>query len=315
MGHPRIPTPELMDLIRRHGVRETSRITGMHERKIYERRATHEKQTGVQVVAGGSLPANRTRKGEAPPGRVEIEVPDGVVLAGSDAHYWPGQPSTAHRAFLHFIEKLKPKAIVLNGDMVDGASISRHPPLGWEKRPSVVEELEICKVRLGEIADASDARLIWTLGNHDARFETRLATQAPEYANVNGFRLKDHFPKWEPCLSVWINDDLVIKHRFKGGLHSTFNGTLWAGKSIANGHLHSSRVTPFTDYNGDRYGIDLGCMAETYGPQFAYAEDNPRNWRSGFGVFTFRNGELLWPELVHVRGPGEVEFRGEVIEV
>ena len=44
-------------------------------------------------------------------------------------------------------------------------------------------------------------------------------------------------------------------------------------------------------------------------------ENDPRNWRSGFAVFTFRGGELMPPELVTVLGPREVWFRGEVLTV
>lgn len=200
--------------------------------------------------------------------------------------------------------------------MIDGASISRHAPLGWEGGPSLIEEIEVAKCRLSEIEEVSrGARLIWPLGNHDSRYEVRLATVAPEYAKIHGFHLKDHFPKWEPCYSAWINEDVVVKHRFKSGIHAPHNNTIWAGRTIITGHLHSLKVMPITDYNGTRYGVDCGTMAEPFGPQFEYLEDNPVNWRSGFIVLTFRKGVLLWPEVVSVFGKDEVEFRGEVIKV
>jgi hypothetical protein len=56
-------------------------------------------------------------------------------------------------------------------------------------------------------------------------------------------------------------------------------------------------------------------MADAYGPQFAYSELNPVDWRSGFAVLTFHKGRLLWPELVHVIEEGVIEFRGKVTEV
>jgi len=134
------------------------------------------------------------------PSRIQITVPNGTVLIGSDGHYWPGPASTAHRAFVAFIKELKPKAVIYNGDSFDGARISRHPPIGWESRPTVIDEIEACRERLGEIeASAGRARKIHTLGNHDGRFETRLAQVAPEFARIKGFHLKDHFPRWEPC--------------------------------------------------------------------------------------------------------------------
>ena len=251
------------------------------------------------------------------PGRLILEVDNGIVLIGSDSHYWPGVVSTAHRAFVHFCRALNPKAIIKNGDELDGASISRFPPIGWEKRPTLADEIQAVKERLDEITVAAPKALrYWPLGNHDARFETRLATVAPEFAKIHGIHLKDHFVDWEPCWSVWINDEVVVKHRYKGGIWATRNNTLLAGKTILTGHLHSLKVTPHSDYNGTRYGVDCGSLAEPFGPQFAgYMEDNPRDWRSGFVVLTFRDGRLLPPEIVHVWEEGKVTFRGEIINV
>src|SRR6185437_12296595 len=112
-----------------------------------------------------------------------------------------------------------------------------------------------------------------------------------------GVHLRDHFPDWEACYSLFINNDVVVKHRLKGGIHATHNNTMWAGKTIVTGHLHSLKATPLTDYNGTRFGVDTGCLADVFGPQFEYQEDAPRNHRSGFAVLTFHRVELLWPEL------------------
>lgn len=258
------------------------------------------------------------------PHRIEMEIENGVALVGSDAHYWPGIISTAHRAFVKACSDIpNVKLVDLNGDVFDGASVSRHPPIGWESNPSVIDEIEACKDRLGEIEAATlkqpgKVRKAWKLGNHDARYETRLATVAPEYARIHGVHLKDHFPNWETAWALWINDDVVIKHRYKGGIHATHNNTVNSGKTIVTGHLHSLKVTPFTDYNGDRWGVDTGTLAQVGGPQFRdYMEDGPANWRSGFAVLTFHEGRLLWPELVHVidEEAGLVSFRGRVWHV
>lgn len=250
------------------------------------------------------------------PGRKEVELRDGVILIGSDAHYHPGPPSTAHRAFVLFCKKLKPSIVIMNGDVLDAASISRHPPIGWNHLPTVKEELEVCQERLGEIAKATrHAQKFWPLGNHDARFETRLATVAPEFKDVHGISLQDHFPDWTPCYSLHINGCLVVKHRLRGGQHAPSNNALWSGRSIVTGHLHSASVREITDYNGTRWGVDTGCLADIYGPQFEYMEDNPRNWRSGFCVITFRDGRLMAPELVRVVSENLVDFRGELWEV
>jgi len=246
--------------------------------------------------------------------RLAVRVDDGCVLIGSDAHYIPGVRTTAQRYFERLCSELKPKVVIMNGDLFDGAAVSRWPRIGWEQRPTVKQELAAVDENLTAIEKAvPSAAKIWCLGNHDARYELRLAQAAPEYEGVAGFTLKEHFPLWRPCWSIWINDSTVIKHRFKSGVHAAYNGTVHAGKTLIHGHLHSLKVYPFTDYNGTRYGVDAGTLAEPYGGAFeGYMEDNPRSWRSGFIVLTFHKGRLLIPEMAAVFGENEVEFRGKV---
>jgi hypothetical protein len=313
-GRPQMPTAEFIALFEKKGAAAVAKASGIGLRSVFARRQEIELREGITI----SSPDVRSRRIKVEhAGRHDLSIKDGVVLVGSDSHYWPGIVSTAHRAFVKFCKEMAPVAVIKNGDVLDGATISRHPPIGWESRPSLIQEIEACKERLGEIElAAGKAEKVWPLGNHDARFETRLATVAPEYAKIHGVHLRDHFPLWEPCWSCWINDDVVVKHRFRGGIHAPHNNTLWAGKTILTGHLHSQRVTPLTDYNGHRWGVDCGTLADPNGPQFVdYTEANPKNWRSGFVVLTFENYELRQPELVLVLDNERVDFRGKATVV
>ncbi len=294
---------------------------GIAVRNVFARRSKVEGRLGVSLEAPSNAPSIDLSKPSKDAPRVNVDISDGIVLVASDGHYWPGQDrSTAHRALAKLTKQLKPEVVIFNGDALDAPSISRHPPIGWENHPTVQEELEIVQERLGEIATAAGgARLIWPLGNHDARFNTRLAAVAPEFRGVEGTRLLHHFPDWEPCWAVFLGgpNGAVVKHRFKGGMHAAHNNALWAGRSMVTGHLHSLKVSPITDYNGTRYGVDCGCIAAVGGEQFNYTEDNPSNWRSGFSVLTWKSGKLLPPELVEVRDEEErlVWFRGKAIKV
>jgi hypothetical protein len=282
-------------------VKKLARELGLEIRKADTARRTSE-----EIAADKALSEYFRSQG-----RKHLCVYSGIILIASDAHYWPGLVSPAHLAFLQFCRNLKPTAVVLNGDGFDGASISRYPRIGWDKKPTVKQELDTCKERMTEIEDACGTReLYWPLGNHDSRFETFLAQNAPQYEQVGGFRLKDHFPLWRPCWALWINDDTVIKHRWKGGAHAARNNTLFAGKTMVTGHLHSLKVTPHTDYTGTRWGVDTGTLAAPYGPQFEdYTEDSPVDWRSGFAVLTFHKGRLAWPETVWIDGD-TIDWRG-----
>ena len=309
-------TPEVfLDEFTKLGAAKMARKYDSDTRGIYARRRRIEAAMGLVVkppTRGGHY-----QQLDKHPASVAVSIMDGHILVGSDSHYLPGIVTAAHRAFVEFAKEFKPKVIIKNGDEMDFPGISRHGMIGWEKRPTVIDEIENGKAMLSEIENVSPkSRRIWSLGNHDARFETRLASVAPEYAEVHGVHLKDHFPKWEGCWAAFVNNDTVVKHRFKSGMHAPHNNTMWAGRSIVTGHLHSLKVMPISDYNGTRYGVDCGTMMDPYGQQaYNYTELNPVNWRSGFVLLTFVKGKLLWPEVIFVRGPDEVEFRGKVIRV
>lgn len=316
-----IADEEFATLFRRCGAQGTAAQLGISARAVLARRRNVEARLGIVLESptgpGGTI---RTHLREQP-GRHHLTIDNGVVLVFGDAHYWPGVVTTAHRALVKACKQFgrQLKAVICNGDAFDGASISRFPASGWldlEKEPSVQQEIEACQDRLGEIEMASGkAERVWCLGNHDSRFEMRLVSQAPQMAGVFGTRLKDHFPLWAPAWECHINDDVVVKHRWKGGIHAGFNNTKESGRTMVTHHLHRGVVTPFTDFDGTRYGVDSPCLADPWDIQFSYQENNPRNQRSGFVVLTFRDGELMQPEMVFVRSPGVVEFRAEKYEV
>lgn len=288
----------------------------MHiKRTIVDRRGTDwtmPDMSGFDKAHEGFLVPPKVR-----PGRIQVTLEDAIVLVGSDGHWWPEQAPPASRAFVAFAKMLQPDLIILNGDAFDGAGISRFSEMAWSSKarlPTVAEQLDGTRDELRELElAAKDARKIWTLGNHDARFETYLIARAPEFAGVTGVSLKDHFAGWEPAWSVEINEDVMIKHRFRGGIHAVYNNVLKSGRTIITGHLHSLQVRPITDYNGTRWGVDCGFLSDHTLPQFEYLEDNPVDWRSGFCVLTFRGGRLLWPETVWVRRDGVIEWRGELL--
>ena len=295
---------------------------GINTRAVHLRRRWIEKTYKMTLNSKdhrGDLYNKSRPKSFSPLKQIELGILDGNILVFSDAHFIPGQRTTAFKGLLWAIQELKPKAVICNGDAFDGASISRHDVTD-QPQTSVIQELKACQGALGEIEEAAKAvrhnvKLLFTWGNHDIRFGNRLAQHAPQFKDVQGFKLTDHIPNWDFCWAVWPTEDVIIKHRYKGGIHATHNNTVQSGKSIITGHLHSLKVTPFSDFNGVRYGVDTGTLAETDGPQFTYAELNPSNHRSGFAVLNFHNGKMLWPQLASKFDEGLIDFRGQVIDV
>lgn len=246
------------------------------------------------------------------PWRIEMHIENGVVIPFSDAHYWPGEASTAHRALLECIKEFTPRAVIANGDIFDGASISRHPRIGWESRPTIKQEIEIVTERLGEISGAARAaNLVYHPGNHCLRVDSCLSANVPQFEGVRGMSLREMFPEWNFAMRTDISRNLVVKHRWRGGIGAARNNALHMGVSICTGHLHAQASAPITNFHGTHWGIDCGMIADKNGPQFVYTEDNETGWREGFPVLTFRHGKLMPPDFVHVTGPDEVWFRGK----
>lgn len=246
--------------------------------------------------------------------RMKMDLADGVICIASDCHYLPGEVTIAHRAFVEAVKHLKPSLVILNGDVADFAQISRHDPMGWQKRYPVKEELQAIQDRLDDLVLAHPgAKRILTRGNHDDRFNKRLAMVAPEFRGLPGMTLEDHLPDWKHTTSVMINGSIMIKHSWHSGMHGAWNNVIKSGVTMVTGHTHRLTVREFTDYRGTRYGIETGMLADPDEEQFEYALDGPKNWQPGFVVLTIRSGVLLSPEKCEVVPGLGACFRGQVI--
>ena len=325
MSHPLCSDAEFIELFQRLGSpQEVAKALNANVRGVYKRRNNLEARLGRPIASWQNDCTGRSKVDLDKIGaRKLFNITDGCAIIFSDGHFWPGERSTGFDAMITLIKELNPKIIVNNGDAFDGARISRHPPTEWAHMPSVEDELMAVNERLSEIESVApeSCPLHWNMGNHDSRFSMRLAQVAPEFQGVKGFDLPDHFPAWTHSWSLMINPDhadkVMVKHRNAGGIHATYNNTLRSGVNIVTGHLHKCQITPWTDYNGRRYGVDTGTLSD-FGPdtpKFIYAEDNPLAWGQGFAVLTFdKAGRLLPPELCEVIND-VAYFRGEAISI
>jgi len=312
-GNPRCSDEEFIRLFQLHGAKPLADMMGVRERSVYDRRRKIEARSDISLTPPSNISIHH-------PGRHNIEIKNGTVLVGSDFHIWPGEPSTCLRAFKKFVKDIQPSAVILNGDVMDFPRISRHPQ-NWESAPDPQEEIEAAQDHLNDIVQACKrgAHKIWTLGNHDARWESTFANSTPQMRGVRGVHLADHFGAiWQKAMSCFINERVeggatMVKHRFKSGQAAPRANTLNAGVHMVTGHLHSQKVIPVSDYRGDRYGVDTGCVADKEHRAFLYHEDSPVDWRSGFCLLTFRDGRLMQPELVSKWDEKNVQFRGDLI--
>src|SRR5260221_7745817 len=172
MSSPKISEGEFIASLQSRGPTATAKFYGISIRRVFERRVSLERKFGIQITAPKVNNNSETRFHITHPGRLTHDISDGHVIIASDFHFWPIAASVCVRALVRACMEFKPKLLILNGDVVDLGQISRHPPIGWESMPKVADEIEEAKVRLAEIERALfKARKIWTLGNHDQRFE------------------------------------------------------------------------------------------------------------------------------------------------
>jgi hypothetical protein len=305
---------EFIHLFKTVGATETAKAIGCTERSVYKRRANLARYDAITAP---------TRQATNFPGRVPLEIKSGTVLIGGDAHIWPGPASTAMRAFKKFCNDIKPVAVILNGDILDFPRLSRHPQ-SWESAPDASEEIEAAQDHLSDIVQACSRKThkIWTIGNHDQRFEGMIANSIPQYRGIKGVHLADHFPAWQKAMSCMINEHIrggetMVKHIPKGGgINASRGFALNGGISTVHNHLHSQNVRPISDYRDhDRYGVDTGMLADKEHRAFGYAQDAPLDWRSGFAVLTYKDGLLMPPELVTKMDAKTVWFRGALHRV
>lgn len=140
-------------LFEKHGAATASKMLGISERQVYKRISNAR---GSMSVHAPTKQANSVEH----PQRKEITVDNGLVIVGSDFHIWPGHESTCLRAFKLLCKELKPKAVILNGDVLDFPKISRHAPIMWEDSPDPQDEIEAAQDHLHAIEQASGRALI-----------------------------------------------------------------------------------------------------------------------------------------------------------
>jgi predicted phosphodiesterase len=300
------------------GAQAVSEELDMNVRSVHLRRRSIEASHGMELKAKHGMWVLKEQE------FIRLQLDNARVLVSSDIHVWPDVETTAMAAFVLACEHMKPDVVVLNGDVFDGTTISRFGPSEANKQPSPKEELEACVSWVGRVAAAArkgnrKVRLIWTMGNHDNRYVRKLVEAAAGYAGIHGMDIRDHFPEWEFCYRLTINEGepghTDVVHNWAGGVHAAYNNVLRSGVSYVTGHTHRSLTRPWRDRTGMRWGVETGTGMEIDGPQAYYVAGRPVDWHPGFPLLTFHKGRLLRPEHLDVLEEGEFSFRGQVVAI
>lgn len=281
---------------------------GVPERSVYARRA---RLTRAGYVFPANLDCHNPGGGITPwayPRQIDATVSDGLVVAFGDLHSTPldrrAGDTPAMRLLLAWLDEhgAHVQLLLCMGDVLDASTIGRHPPLGWKDQPSIADEIGAAVHDLDRIAAlAPHAERLFTVGNHDERFDRVLAQQAKEFRQVTGMRLQDHFERWRMAWSVRINGDIVATHKRHGGVHAAHNNTMKSfGAHVITGDTHRLTSLVQTGLLGPIYGVESGTLADPFSSQFEYTRGLDPNWQPGFAVLPIANAELHRPFTVSV---------------
>lgn len=222
------------------------------------------------------------------------------TLIISDLHF-PYQDNKAITAAIKYGLKEKVTCILINGDLLDFASISRHEK-DWRQR-SVYEEFESVRNFLKMLRDKfPKAKIVFKEGNHDERWEKWLYVKAPELFDDPEYKLevilrlgelkidivKDRRPVKIGKLTVLHGHEMAGTSGGVNPARSTFTKTL---ESVLIGHFHKSSSHSESSMWGDlKVTESVGCLCGLH-PQFMRVN----KWNFGFAIvdLNIKTGEYL----------------------
>jgi predicted phosphodiesterase len=237
-----------------------------------------------------------------------FEVKYSKVLIISDLHF-PYQDNKAIELALKYGEKNKMDCILINGDLFDFATISRHEK-DWRHR-SLVDEIESVKEFFDYLQHRfPKVKIVFKEGNHDERFDKWLFHKSPEFFDISGLTLKDVLKLNEKGID-YVCDRLPVKigkllvlhgHELNGGggvnpARATFLKTI-ANVLISHVHRSSSHTEP--TLQGDVIvTTSIGCLCGMF-PMFARVN----KWNLGFGFVKhdIKSGEYRLDNLKIIKG-------------
>ena len=260
---------------------------------------------------------------------------DGVltILSISDTHSTFLCPFTWF-CFRRAVQQLEPDVIYLNGDILEGAQISRHPKIpGW----SVPLQLEFDFARemfrqLRE--DAPDTDIVWGAGNHGLdRLAMYLTQVAPALSGLRNLRFdklaglddlgvklaqggtisspegeEDHQP------GTMFPGEYFIYHGHALGQTPYLNELRDHGYAGQSGHVHRAGMAYATEERGGArswMSTPMGCVPRA-GRSYLFKKRNT-GWQTGFGVAFVHPGGRVHQYPV-VTSDGVAMFEGMLIE-
>lgn len=235
------------------------------------------------------------------------DIKQSKTLIISDLHI-PYQDNKAIEKAINYGKEKKVNCILINGDLLDFAGISRFGR-DWRQR-EVHQEFEAARIFLNSLRKHfPKAKIVFKLGNHDERWEKWLFLKAPEIFDDPEFKLESRLKLGELHIEI-VKDKRPIKigkltvlhgHELFGGsggvnpARGTFLKTL---DNVVVGHYHKTSSNTEASMYGDVFSVhSVGCLC---GKTPYYMPIN--KWNTGFayceleiktGNYTFYNLKII----------------------
>jgi predicted phosphodiesterase len=237
------------------------------------------------------------------------------VVVGSDFHS-QFVSRFALRVFLDYLRWAQPDVVVLNGDLVDFPSISRHRQLPGHFHWNLQDEIDFARKEILAPARLAcpKATILFVIGNHEYRLVNYLADTAPALASLRSLRFDDLFGLKELEIGLvcrsnflapyasqraqelaenWhvIGDHYVVTHGTSISRIASAEQLKRFQKSGTSGHTHRPQV--FCD-NALGTG-PLSWMSTPMMASHAVGRDyvpSPSQWQAGFGRAVIHRGAV-----------------------
>lgn len=232
------------------------------------------------------------------------------VICG-DQHC-PWQDETVHAAFLRFLKMYKPDGIIINGDFLDGYSVSRHltGALDLQISDKTMITLEKEMIPANDVLDDYDAFLpkgckkIFLYGNHEDRLRrfigqglnSVLGNLLSPRRLLNLDRRKYETIEDYPS-GYYELGHLQVAHGSKASMNASKGILDEYRHSVANNHTHTSQLTYVGGIGVKQVGICVGCMCDMNSQGMKYAKNTGR-WVHGWLAVSVEKDGAFYPELV-----------------
>lgn len=316
--HPDMPTRTLARLIAEQNPLDFTvsgaRIMVRYYRHEHDvRRTPKGKDTKHLKRSETQKKRHMAHKFEAPESDYKVikpfKIPKGNnrILVLSDIHI-PYHDIQALELAIDYGIKHKANAVYLNGDVMDCYQASRF--IKDRRMRQLDEELELTRQFLKSLKAAIDAPIYYKLGNHEARWENYLRTNAPELLGIADFELKNVLRFGELGITeikdkqISYAGGLAVLHGHEFG-HSVFSPVnparglyLRAKDSSVIGHHHQTSEHSEKSLDGSVVKTwSVGCLC---GLQPEYMPYN--KWNHGFAFIETEGKEYEIDNLSIING-------------